>query len=188
MYITKDTILLTWKKWTCTFPDKIKIHVYWSNNSNNKIMTIIPEQAPSVWSMLGVCSSLTFNMNLKLQPQIYLWLGSCQSDLLTTWVMTFDQFNDPGRSWMATKQLQTKALGTFVNHLSRLQMDVGIWNTDDVTRVLYGIQDIASVSKYHLHPIYIWESEVSQLATSGTIAGQTYLHKKIQKPPTSHKS
>lgn len=113
------------KKWTCTFPDKIKIHVYWSNNSNNKIMIIIPEQAPSVWSTLGVCPALTINMKLNLQPHIYLWLGSCQSDLLTTWVMTFDQFNDPGRSWMATKQLQTKALGTSVNHLSRLRMDVG---------------------------------------------------------------
>lgn len=162
------------KKWTCTFPDKIKIHVYWSNNSNNNkiiMMIIIPEQTPSVWSMLGVCSALIFNMNLNLQPQIYLWLGSCQSDLLTTWVMTFDQFVDPGRSWMATKQLQTKALGTFVNHLSRLRMDVGIWNTDDVTRVLYGIHDIAYVSKYCPRPINIRESNASQLATAGTIAG-----------------
>ncbi|MPC15303.1 RNA pseudouridylate synthase domain-containing protein 4 [Portunus trituberculatus] len=26
--------------------------------------------------------------DLNLEPQVYLWLGSCQSDLIATWVMT----------------------------------------------------------------------------------------------------
>lgn len=69
------------KKLTCTFPDIIKIHVYWSNSSNNNIIIDNIRTNTKCENTLSVFVHLIFNMNLKPTATFNLWPGSCQSDL-----------------------------------------------------------------------------------------------------------